>query len=598
MTTTRHTLCTLQLTAASLALAALATSFQAAAQTTDRPAAQAAPREAMAAGLIVKFRDGAHSDAAARASMQGLRAHAQSRGLAVVSGRDTGSSARVIHLQRPMAARDLQTLARELMLYDPAIEYVEPNYISREHFIPNDTFFSQQYALAVGTGGISAPLAWDFSKGTNVRVAVLDGGILMHADIAANVLPGYDLFGNSSMANDGSGRDNSALDPGSYAAAGICGDDLPAYNSNWHGTHVAGIVAALGNNNEGVSGVAPNAKVVPVRVAGRCGDGGNVDLADGILWAAGLKVAGVPLNANPVRIINISRGGYNPCSRIEQDAIDKVTNMGVLVVAAAGNDNVNAGTKSPANCNGVLAVGASDAMGNRSGFSNFGNVVQISAPGSGILSISNTGTQGPLADSYLTMNGTSMAAPHVAGVAALMLAANPAIGAGMVKTLMKETATPFTTACTGCGAGIVNADKAVQAARLVRKEVEPNNSIAQPQLITIPAVDIWGNLEGGVNTDDEDFYMVSLPPRTALKVQLINKGLMFKMAFSGQTAAGQTYMPSVTVAAGGTGTATRYNTSFNSYETLYLKVRRAPGQSASVLEQFYRLKVSREALPY
>ncbi len=590
----------LQLTAASLALAALT----AQAQTADTTATQRAPMagqarvsEPMAAGLIVKFRDGARSEVAARATMQGLRAQAQSRGLAVVEGRDTGTGARVIHLQRPVPARDLQAMARELMLYDPAIEYVEPNYITESHFMPNDTRFAEQYALPAATGGISATLAWDTTKGLGARVAVLDSGVIMHADLAANVLAGYDLVSNSTTAMDGGGRDSSALDPGNFAAAGVCGEDKPAFSSTWHGTHVAGIVGALGNNNLGVSGVAPSSKVVPVRVGGRCGVGTTADLIDGILWAAGVKVTGVPVNPNPVRVINISRGGYNTCIQSLQAAIYKVSDMGVLVVASAGNDNLNAGTMSPANCKDVLVVGASNAMGNRSAFSNFGDKVDISAPGSAVLSTHNTGAQGPVTDSYFAMTGTSMSAPHVAGVAALMTSVNPAMGMRAAKTLMKETATPFTTACTGCGTGIVNAEKAVLAARKWRKEAEPNNSAAQAQLIAIPAVDIWGYLEGG-SQGDEDYFMVSMPPRSALKVQLQNNGLMFKMAFSGQNAAGQTLIPSVTVYGGNTGTDTRYNTSYDTHLTIFLKVTRAPGQSTSMLEHFYRLKVTREALPY
>ena len=195
-TTTRRPLRTLQLTAASLALVAWATSFQVAAQTAaqtaDRSAAPASGREAMAAGLIVKFRDGQRSDVAARATMQGLRAHAQGRGLAlaVAAVRETGTGARVIHLQRPMPARDLEAIAQELKLYDPAIEFVEPNYIAESHFVPNDTRFGDQWALSSGAGGISVAKAWDVNQGTGMRVAVLDTGVRLHADLTGNLVPG------------------------------------------------------------------------------------------------------------------------------------------------------------------------------------------------------------------------------------------------------------------------------------------------------------------------------------------------------------------------------------------------------------------------
>ncbi len=590
-TSPRHP-CALRLAACSLAFIALGATAQ--------PVVPEPP-EPMAAGLIVKFRDGARTAVAKNATMQGLRAHALGRGLAVVSERETGTGARVMQLQRHVSAKSLEAVARELERYDMSIEYVQPNYIAHATFTPNDTYFADQWALTNSKAGISAAAAWDISKGTGTRVAVVDTGVLPHADLAANLLPGYDFITSTTLSNDSNGRESNAYDPGDWAAAGDCGTNKPARNSSWHGTHVAGIIAALGNNAQGVTGVAPLTKIVPVRALGRCGAGAIADIMDGALWAAGVAVPGVPANVNPVRIVNMSLGYVGACSAYEQDAITKVTNLGVLVVVAAGNENIDASKFAPASCKNAFTVGATNNVGARSAYSNFGTTLALSAPGGdpagAVLSTLNTGTTTPMADSFGGYTGTSMAAPHVAGVAALVMAANPGMPTANVRLVLAESVSPFGQACSNCGAGIVSAEKAVKAARGWRYEHEPNENIGSANVMVHMPGEVLGSLQGTTTTDDLDHYMVSLPPRSTLTVDLINLAT-YDMDLSLLDKSGKLI---VTSKSGGVGKGeylVRHNTSYDVTETWYVKVHRGALSARTATAQPYRLKFGRGPLPY
>lgn len=302
-------------------------------------------------------------------------------------------------------------------------------------------------------------------------VAVIDTGYRAHADLVANLLPGYDMISDLEVAQDGNGRDSDATDVGDYAPAGACGVGQPARNSSWHGTHVAGTIAAATNNGIGVAGVAYNSKIVPVRVLGRCG-GYTSDIADGMIWAAGGSVSGVPANANPAKVLNLSLGGSGACSATQQGAVNAARNLGATVVVAAGNSNTNASNSSPANCIGVVTVAATNRAGARSYYSNYGAVVDIAAPGgetsttaNGILSTLNSGSTTPGSDNYAFYQGTSMATPHVAGAAALMYAVKPSITPDEVESILKSSARAFPGTCSQCGSGIVDATAAVVAAQ-------------------------------------------------------------------------------------------------------------------------------------
>ena len=354
----------------------------------------------------------------------------------------------------------------------PDVEYVEPDYIMTKMAVtmPNDSYFSYQWPLVDAIGGIRADQAWNYSTGTNAVVAVVDTGILPHKDLLPNILPGYDMIMDSFTANDGNGRDNDPTDPGDYVLSGECGSTSNT-NSSWHGTHVAGTIAAVANNAEGIAGIAYNAKILPLRVLGKCG-GYNSDIADAIMWASGATVNGVPVNPTPARVINMSLGGQSACGTTLQNAINTARANKTVVVVAAGNNNTDASTFSPANCNGVISVAATGRNGSKAYYSNYGATVDVAAPGGsmlsaqtdGIVSTLNTGTKQAVADTYAFYQGTSMATPHVAGIAALMLSANPSMTPDQVESTLKSTTRAFPQTCTGCGTGIVYANAAVQAA--------------------------------------------------------------------------------------------------------------------------------------
>ena len=279
------------------------------------------------------------------------------------------------------------------------------------------------------------------------------------------MLPGYDFISDAARARDNNGRDSNAADQGDWRTANQCGTGVAAANSSWHGTHVAGTIAAVTNNSTGVAGTAFNARIVPIRALGLCG-GSSSDIADAIVWASGGTVSGVPANANPAEVINMSLGGNGTCSNTYQNAINGAVSRGTTVVVAAGNSNANVANFTPASCANVISVASITSAGARSSFSNFGTTIDISGPGSAILSTLNSGTTTPGSASYASYNGTSMAAPHVAGVVALVQSVAPtALTPAAVETLLKNTARALPGACSGgCGAGIVNADAAVTAA--------------------------------------------------------------------------------------------------------------------------------------
>ncbi|WP_018607542.1 S8 family peptidase [Uliginosibacterium gangwonense] len=403
---------------------------------------------------------------------QALTSTGQHFGLSLRTARTTATGAQVMKLDKKVSLSEAASIAAELKKADPSIEYAEPDQFLHILATPNDTYYSRQWDLYESTGGLRADTAWASSTGTGVVVAVIDTGYRPHADLAANIVAGYDFISDTTVANDGGGRDSSPLDPGDWTAANECYSGSPASNSSWHGTHVAGTIAAITNNAKGVAGIAYGAKVQPVRALGKCG-GLTSDIADAITWASGGTVTGVPANATPARVINMSLGGSGTCSTTLQRAITSARSRNTVVVVAAGNENTNASSSNPANCSGVVTVAATDRYGSRAPYSNYGSIVTVAAPGGdmssaatdGILSTLNSGTTTPGTDNYAYYQGTSMATPHVAAAVALILAKAPTLTPDQVKSILTSTARSFPGTCSGCGAGIVDATAAVAAAK-------------------------------------------------------------------------------------------------------------------------------------
>jgi len=407
--------------------------------------------------FIIRYNEGTPQRASEQEGARASVDNAARAGFSAQHLRRLGVEADVVRLDRSLSRGEAESFMR-LVLLDPSVEYIHIDELMQAVLTPNDTRYNEQWHYFEATGGINAPAAWDVGTGSGTVIAVLDTGITSHTDLNANVVAGYDMIADTAVSNDGNGRDSDPSDPGDWTT-GQCG---PASNSSWHGTHVAGTAAAVTNNSSGVAGVAYNARIMPVRVLGTCG-GYTSDIADGITWASGGAVSGVPTNSNPAEVINLSLGGSGACDSTTQNAINGAVGRGTVLVIAAGNSNADVSGFNPANCSNVIAVASTDRNGARSSFSNYGTLIDISGPGSGILSTLNSGTQGPGTASYASYNGTSMAAPHVAGVVALMQARSVKTPA-QVETNLKSTARALPGACSGgCGAGIVNARAASDA---------------------------------------------------------------------------------------------------------------------------------------
>lgn len=355
--------------------------------------------------------------------------------------------------------------------------------------VPNDTRWNDMWHLRYVAGsseGVNLVPAWDISTGSaSTVVAVIDTGILAHNDLAGKILPGYDFIANVQVANDGNGRDPDPTDPGDWITSaestlpGGFFEGCQVRNSSWHGLHVAGTIGAATNNNLGIAGVDWNAKILPIRVLGKCG-GFTSDIVDGMVWSAGLPVVGVPNNPNPAKVLNLSLGGVGACSATQQTAINQIVAAGSTIVVAAGNSNQNVSNFNPANCNNVIAVASNNRTGSKASYSNFGSLIKVSAPGgetnptasNGVLSTLDTGTQGPSnSHTYAYYQGTSMAAPHVAGVASLIVGMRPAFTQAQVLAVLQSTARPFPAGSTcntsNCGSGIVDAYQALSSLNFV-----------------------------------------------------------------------------------------------------------------------------------
>ncbi|MFZ5636728.1 MAG: S8 family peptidase [Pseudomonadota bacterium] len=435
---------------------------------------RAAAQEAQYDRFIVTYRDSAR---AAKAAPQTRFAKAATdTGMGIRAMRTLSTGAEVIRTDRKLGKAESKRLM-EAILQDPNVLSVEPDVRMTPRFVPNDPLYAQQWHYKNGAGGINLEPAWDITRGDGVVVAVIDTGITPHTEFAGQLVPGYDFIGDLDTAVDGDGRDADPNDPGDWHD-GECNIFGIPEDSSWHGTHVAGTIAALTDNGAGVAGVAPNAKVQPVRALGKCG-GFLSDIIDGITWSSGGTVAGVPANANPAEVINMSLGGGGACGVALQSAIDAAVGRGTTVVVAAGNSGGDAAAEQPASCNNVITVSAVGPTGTLADYSNFGPVVDVAGPGGSgvapaadnVLSTLNLGTTVQAGEGYAWYAGTSMASPHVAGVVALMQAAATTPNTpAQVKKILENTAYAnggFPGGCSydqPCGTGIVDATAAVRVA--------------------------------------------------------------------------------------------------------------------------------------
>jgi len=446
--------------------------------------------------------------------------------------RPVGRDQQLLDFERPLERGEALQL-RDKLLQRPDVDWVELNVRERrlQAAPPSDPLFasgeqwwlrpvSGSSANAIGDrlrGVAGFQTAWLGASFAPVVVAVLDTGITPHPELTGRVLPGYDFVDDwdpvaqRGYANDGDGRDADAGDPGDWVSAADRQVDPARYDtcavedSSWHGTIVAGMIAANTGNGQGGAGIHWGAKILPVRVAGKCG-ADVPDIVDGMRWAAGLPVSGVPMNPNPARIVSISFGGSAACGQAYQSAVDELRARGVVVVAAAGNDWSE--PSRPASCSGVVGVVGLNRDGFKSNYSNFG--ATLSATGiatvsgddadgawgrwladSGLVTPTNRGTTTPLDGGYARLYGTSFAVPQVSGTLALMLSLNPQLdhaqliaglrlGArphvGSTKIAQCSTANPGRCICTTatCGVGILDAEQALLYAQRPDSYTPPN----------------------------------------------------------------------------------------------------------------------------
>ncbi|MFO6451743.1 MULTISPECIES: S8 family serine peptidase [unclassified Aeromicrobium] len=484
----------------SLALAGGA--MAAVAQTEPAPAAPLNTTDAPqpARGIIVKLADDADTEVG---DLTDEVAAELPDGVGVANSTEGASDLGVLDLSTQVDATDLDD-AIEQLEDNPDVEWAVPNGVRLPSATASDPYYVNGRLWNLnGTWGVHANRAWDITTGSpSVRVGVLDTGVLMgHPDLSGQFVAGYDFVDdeydcmNSSCsryayrrtyisANDRSSWDSNPSDPGDGRTSSAQCEYMGPGRSSWHGTHVAGTIAAK-RNNGGVVGVAPTVKIQPIRVLGRCG-GTDWDIAMGILWASGANVnaydgrrhATVPVNRTPSKVINLSLGGYVPnttqvrqlCQFYGQIA-SIARKRGSTIVAAAGNNGGNHAYNVPSVCPGFIAVAATTKTGTRAGYSNYGAGIDLAGPGGSgaavdgenIISTYNNGDQAPGGYTYEELQGTSMATPAVAATAALAYSVgitNPDV----VERVLKATARR-SGSCTAaqCGSGVVSAYNVLMA---------------------------------------------------------------------------------------------------------------------------------------
>jgi serine protease len=518
---------------------------------------KALPGEAIRQTIIRRARVHVHAVTQAETGAADALALAQRVGLALAHSRQITPSVHVLFLPKTLYGADVAAALAKLRA-DPSVQFADVDEIRHAHAVmPNDPLF-QPTAAASGQWYLDTPSsnpivlngipsmdlsatdavsAWGITTGSEaIVIADVDTGVrfdhpdLLRAGFGGRLLPGYDFVGQDYdptngtalgtflIANDGDGWDPDPSDPGDWISTSDTMNSLfssdTAEPSSWHGTRVVGVFGAIANNDVGIAGMTWGPWILPVRALGK-GGGYDSDIIAGIEWAAGMPVtnpdgAPVPDNPYPADIINLSLGGSGTCPSDYQSALAQVTQLGVLVVASAGNGGspgVSAPVEAPANCSvdvpGVVAVVGLRNVGTKVGYSSFGPEASVAAPAGNCVSATsppclrsidtttNSGTTTPGVDGYTNQDnpnlGTSFSAPIVSGIAALMRSANNNLTPAQLAARLKSSATVFPAGAAGvptcptndpttgecacptdgsqCGAGMVNALQAVMAAQ-------------------------------------------------------------------------------------------------------------------------------------
>lgn len=604
-----------------ITLVVLALSLSGAARANSSTGGATQPTAA-ALGLIVGYRAAADdlateqtergpwADRRAREQAAWVRASKNSRERTQKVARDSGLAfksvsqagrAALINLQKPLTGAALEDAMRRVRLH-PDVAWVVPDVIERRRLEPTDPLWIDQWHLKEPTvgapggyqpGALNLPPAWDIETGAGdpTVVAVVDSGILAdHVDLSddpgspSRLLPGYDFVSEVSISNDGDGRDANPRDEGDWVDTSDLADPLfdqcDVADSSWHGTFIAGQIAARPNDGVGVAGIHWGARILPVRISGKCGARLS-DLLDGVRWAAGLPVAGVPANPTPAKVINLSFGGSGACNAAYQSLIQDVTAAGALLVVAAGN---SAGPLTrPADCPGVFSVASVRRDGAKAAYSSFGANVALSAPGGALarsndanpfyrgfandetllLAPDNNGLTVPMTNGWGYKQGTSFSAPQAAAVASLMLALNPNLTVGALsdrlKAAVRHHTAPVAAACgpgnnavcncttTTCGTGLLDASLAVQLARGPAAVIAPVGTVLPGALVSLngsgsisapgqPAIQTW---TWSLVSGDPIAIQPSADPARA-SVQLPNREgrWVFRLTVSDGTASG------------------------------------------------------------
>lgn len=449
---------------------------------------------------VAKLTDAASKQLASASLIQYNQA-SKALGLVLQGTSNISSSGTELRLNKTITLDQASELTNKLIATDSRIESIEPNVLFQSSALVQgqavaDKKYLDQWGLSqvsetfIQTGksyGINPQSAWakttgeiiaNTNTGAPVVVAVLDTGKKDHEDLTGQYLPGFDFISNSIKSKDKDGRDPDPTDLGESYDKWLCGANAKkaVTTNSWHGTQVASVIAALLNNSTaesstagGMVGVAPNAKIVPVRVTGPCG--ANLkDVADAIIWAAGGTITNVPKNANPAKIINVSiEAPSATCTKTLSDAINFANSKGAVVVVPAGNSKKLAGDLAdytmPANCSGAITVGSIKENGAKADYSNYGTFVDVSAPGQDITVANFEPTS--QAPNYVKSSGTSLAAAHVSGVLALMFAAKPDLTIGTATNFLKLHVAPipqFANAkLKASGTGLVDASMVIDA---------------------------------------------------------------------------------------------------------------------------------------